>query len=530
VTTQFLPKSETTVLKSLAEQPADQTAWADLSASLERAGRPFAAAAAAQVAAGFGLAGEHPFPALFASLFGKTWDAEALATAYLSCGRGEAEILSRAWIKAGSGTARMVLAAAEDLERQNQTKAAYRVVSDLMTIDPHVRGAAEVLGRLAWAAGDVEGALDAMALSVAEKPKDLSRLEELAVLLCRLGRWPEAVVWLRRWTDIQPRDVRPRELLDTALSRRGEVMALGGTDSRLADSIRRIPMLAAVPVADTHVSALSGGHLNVVHRVDLPGRSLAVRLGKYPRQRWDGYWVERHNMRLAAGQGLAPDVLFMDIADGTLATEYVDGSCEGRMGDPKFLDAVADFFAYLHQGPDFMGRHDPLEALDWREERIAGFAPDWVPDLEDLRRRMGEVRDALARTAPAFAPCHNDPIIGNFLDQDGRLVMIDWQTAAMADPDGEAGSFLARISRQGSLREGFLRRLYADPWGRRACRARLWEVLARYIEVVEAVQMGQDMPEDKGWVLHGTQALDSVRALLDDGTVARGILTLKGQE
>ncbi|OAN54376.1 tetratricopeptide repeat protein [Magnetospirillum moscoviense] len=412
---------------------------------------------------------------------------------------------------------------------QGLDSAACLVLDHLMDHDSHVRGAAALQAKACLGVGRVEAGLEALALAAAENPDDPAAAAALARLLIDLGRWAEAVPWLRRWVALVPAEPEPESLLGQALSlRRPPPPGAELDDVRLADALYRVPVLAAQPFDRLRLTRLTGGNVNVVYRVDGPSGSFVVRLAKYPRQRWDAYIEERANLRQAHARRLAPEPLYMDIADGTLVMPFVVGKAGGSMNDPAFLARVADFFRRLHAGPDFRGRFDPLVPLDWREERVAGLVPDWVPDLAALRAAMAEIRAALAATAPGFAPCHNDPIIGNFIDSRDGLVMIDWQTAAMADPDGEIGAFLARISRAGTLRDDFLAAFYGHADHPRAHRARLWECMARYVEIVEAVQMGIDDPADTGWIDHGKLALDTVRLLQDDGTVSRGLVGVKG--
>lgn len=438
----------------------------------------------------------------------------------------QADELARALAVQGRAPVRVARA----LLDQGRALAACLVLDRLMDHDSHGHGSAVLLAKARMMVGRVEAGLEAMALAAAETPDDPAAAAGLARLLVDLGRWQDAVPWLRRWAALDPAETEADLHLRRALElRRPPPPGADMADPRLADALYRVPVLAAQPFADLRLTRLTGGNLNIVYRVDCPSGGFVLRLGKYPRQRWNAYAEERANLRLAHARGLAPEPLFMDIADGTLVTPFVAGRTGGRMGNPAFLARVANFFRRLHAGPDFQGVFDPLVPLDWREQRVAGVKPDWVPDLPELRVRMAEIRAALTASAPGFAPCHNDPIIGNFIDGADGLVMVDWQTAAMADPDGEIGAFLARVSRDGTLRDDFLAAATGHVDHPRAHRARLWECMARYVEVIEAVQMGIDDPGDTGWIDHGKLALDTVRLLQDDGTVARGLAGVKGQ-
>jgi tetratricopeptide (TPR) repeat protein len=432
----------------------------------------------------------------------------------------------RAALLIDSGQVRTLLTLARSFLDQGHPEQAQPILAEIFARDSHVRGAARLWAEIQQRLGQHQGALEAWTLAAAETPADAGLVAGVARRLWDAGQEAAAIPWLRRWQGLAPTEAEAGRLLAAALGRRRPLPAALDHDERLTDALYRVPVLAGGDFSKMSCVRLTGGNLNTVFRVDVEGRSLAVRLSKYPRQRWDAYWEERHNMGVAHRQGLAPEILFFDIADGTLVMPFVPGQSGSRMSNPDFLAKVAGLFRTLHHGPAFRGLFDPLTALDWREERVAGLVPSWAPDLETLRTGMRAARAALAASFPGLAPCHNDPIIGNVIDSRDGVVMIDWQTAAMADPDSEIGAFLARISPDGDLRWVFLAACYGRADHPRAYRARLWEALARYIEIIEAVQMGVDDPADTGWVLHGTQARETLRRLLDDGTVTEAIAAL----
>lgn len=434
--------------------------------------------------------------------------------------------LCRSVLQGDSDGPRLIMELAQKLLEGQRPDIAALVLDELLDTDSHVRGAAALWAECCRRTGRVEAALDGLALAAAERPKRPGPARRLAQLLLDLDRRQQAVPWLRRWALLEPDTTEPRDLLHRILASRRPPPPDLPADERLLDALYRVPVLAAQDFTKLRCTALVEGNTNAVYRLDGAAGSLVLRLGKYPRQRWNTFWEERINLGLAHARGLAPAFYFMDCADGTLVMPFIQGQRGNRMDNSQFLARAGAFFRRLHQGPAFQGRYTPLEALDWREDRVGGVVPAWAPKLNTLRQDISMLRQALAASFPGWAPCHNDPVIGNFIDTAEGLLMIDWQTAAMADADAEIGAFLARINRDGDLRAHFLASVYDDPDGPRAHRARLWEILARYIEVIEAVQMGVDAPDDTGWQTHGAEALAAIAALTEDGTLARGLTAL----
>lgn len=374
-----------------------------------------------------------------------------------------------------------------------------------MAVDPSHRGLDRALAEAAEAAGDAQAAAEAYGLCAAAEPEDAKMARCAADAWARCGRASEAATWRRR-------------------------AAGGGAESleqTLEQTLGRVPLYQAER-SRLAAKPLDGGNRNILYRIDAGGRRTALRLGKYPRPHWTGFWQERHNLRVAHGLGIAPAILYMDVADGTLVAPYVDGVLSSRrMLAPDVLARIGALYARLHAGPAFLGAFDPLGVLDLRERRIEGVGFAAIPDLDAIRRWVAELRAVMAASAPGLAPCHNDPNPANMIDSPEGLLLVDWQTSAMADPDWEAGALLGRIPVDGELRAHFLAALHGDADHPRAIRVRGAEVLARYLEMVEGLQMSLEEPGDTGWMDHAERALAVVRARRDNVDFARAVAALR---
>jgi hypothetical protein len=385
--------------------------------------------------------------------------------------------------------------------RQGRPAEALAVARAGMAVDPAQPGLVRALAEAAEAAGDAAAAAEARGLAATAEPEDAVMASRAASAWARCGRDAEAATWRRR--------------------------AEGGHEESLDHTLDRVPFYQA----ERHrlvATPLDGGNRNTLYRIECGNHRTALRLGKYPRPHWSEYWQERHNLRVAHGLGLAPAILYMDVADGTLAAPYVDGVLSSRrLRIPEVLARIGALYARLHAGPGFLATFDPLGVLDARERDIAGLDFAAIPDLADIRRWIGELRAVMAVNAPGLAPCHNDPNPSNFIDSPDGLLMVDWQTSAMADPDWEAGALLGRIPADDELRGHFLAALHGDADHPRALRVRCAEVLARYVEVVEGLQMSLEEPGDSGWIDHADRALAVVRARRDNAGFARAVTALR---
>jgi hypothetical protein len=107
------------------------------------------------------------------------------------------------------------------------------------------------------------------------------------------------------------------------------------------------------------------------------------------------------------------------------------------------LAAALDLLSQLQgSGIVFPFRQGLFQAIDL----YLDLAP--TPPMQQMRRALEPVRLALLRNPMPLAPCHIDPNPANFLRcADGRLLLIDWEFAAMEEPLWD----LAAISMEAGL-------------------------------------------------------------------------------
>lgn len=182
---------------------------------------------------------------------------------------------------------------------------------------------------------------------------------------------------------------------------------------------------------------VTGGMTNEIVRVDIDGEAFVVRFAGYGTEQLGIDRDEEARICERAGlAGIAPEVIGYFPEERALIARFVVGSS---------LQA-ADLFDYgrLYKIAAILQRcHalEPCRATFRPSEKIKRFLatanannvtlppemPPLGPILERLERRELE--------APRRTLCHNDLLPANIIeDLTGRLVLIDWEYAAMGDP------------------------------------------------------------------------------------------------
>lgn len=254
-----------------------------------------------------------------------------------------------------------------------------------------------------------------------------------------------------------------------------------------------------------------GGTRNRLFLCAADGGAVVVRLGRAAEDFAEpGHEIAA--MAAAARLGVAPELLWADGVSGAFVVRRAAGRTLGArdLGDAEVLGRVGRALARLHGGEPFPGALDPACALD-------RYARD-LTDAGDLARDGARLWAALG-AGRRLAPCHNDPVPANMIDDGARVLLVDWEFAGMNDPAWD----LAYVAVEGGLGEAALDRLLAAygapdpaPFGARvrACRA-----------MVMLVNGAWDRR-------HGGAgaALGAARAMMDSATFARQVRVATGEE
>lgn len=191
------------------------------------------------------------------------------------------------------------------------------------------------------------------------------------------------------------------------------------------------------------IRPLTTGLTNANYRVDVDDRAFVVRI---PGAATELLAIDRtnelHNARVAAALGIGPAVLHHFPDSGATVVEFLHGQpmTNARLGAAGMPTRIAATLRLLHGGPRFLRDFDMLGLAErYRtvtEER--GFP---VPASYRARREaIQRIGGALAVCPLPVRPCHNDLLADNYIEQDGRLRLVDWEYSGNGDPAFELGN------------------------------------------------------------------------------------------
>jgi thiamine kinase-like enzyme len=240
---------------------------------------------------------------------------------------------------------------------------------------------------------------------------------------------------------------------------------------------------------DVKLSPLSGGLTNENYLVESGGRKYVMRL---PGQSTELLSIDRanevFNTKAAATTGIGPKVLEHVAGVDVMVLEFIPGETMSAksLQSPRMAARMAQSFHRLHAAPRFLGDFDMFRLIK-RYLRIveehgvtipAGYL-DWLSTVAEIERAVG------AFGLPT-APCHNDLLCENFIDDGTALRIVDYELSGNNDPCFDLGNTAQEAEFDQDLRAALCESYFGRLDGRQLARMNLFALMS-----------------DVGWTLWG---------------------------
>ena len=240
---------------------------------------------------------------------------------------------------------------------------------------------------------------------------------------------------------------------------------------------------------DVKLSPLSGGLTNENYLVDAGGKRYVMRL---PGQSTELLSIDRanevYNTKAAATTGIGPKVLEHVAGVDVMVLEFIPGPTMSAQAlqSRRMAARMAQSFHRLHASPPFLQDFNMFRLIEYylriveeHDVTIPDGYRHWLPTVADIER-------AVAVGALPSAPCHNDLLSENFIDDGTALRIVDYELSGNNDPCFDLGNTAQEAEfdqdLRGALCEAYFGRL--DP--RQLARMNLFALMS-----------------DVGWTLWG---------------------------
>ena len=251
-------------------------------------------------------------------------------------------------------------------------------------------------------------------------------------------------------------------------------------EDELEALLDRIPVLQGLPRT---VVELHGGLTNHNLHVTTPERDVVVRLF---RGDTDLLGIDRDaehaNTRAAAAAGVGAGVVDYLPELGALVIDYIDGVTltNESFTEPAILERVAAACRQLHEGPRFTSGFDMFERQARYLATVRRHGYRSFVGYDDFEDAFARVRAALAVRAEATAPCNNDLLAGNFVDDGQKMWIIDYEYSGNNDVCFELGNTATECGLDLDQVEGFTAAYFGGIRRHQLARVRLMSLVSEY--------------------------------------------------
>jgi thiamine kinase-like enzyme len=250
--------------------------------------------------------------------------------------------------------------------------------------------------------------------------------------------------------------------------------------SLLDDVVARVPGMDA----PFEASVLPGGLTNRNYQVrSANGRQLVVRLSSaqsavlaIDRD------AERFNSEAAASTGVAPAVVAHLPELGALVVEWIDARTlePSDLDDSAMLARIAATCRRLHAGPRFIGDFDMFALQRRYLDQVLSSGFRLPPTYLDFAEPAAAIESAMRVRDEGTAPCHNDLLAANIMDDGEQLWLVDFEYSGNADPCFELGNVCSEADLGTDRLEELLAAYYGSESPAKVARARLFGIMSDY--------------------------------------------------
>ncbi len=237
----------------------------------------------------------------------------------------------------------------------------------------------------------------------------------------------------------------------------------------IEQAIKRVPFLASAK--DVRHTELGGGITNENYRIDYDSKSCVIRITGANTELLGIRREVEHAANKAAGQlGIAPEVLFFIEPEGYLVTRFIKGKHipPEVISQPDYIRRVARKLRLFHvRGPELSGEFNVFRRIEMLTDVSRRYGCKFPFDFDWIGQKMRQVEQALLKDPYIPAPCHDDLLNLNWMDEQvpgeiGEIRLLDWEYAGMGDMFFDLANFCSHHRLHDDLVYLFLKEYFGE--------------------------------------------------------------------
>ena len=215
------------------------------------------------------------------------------------------------------------------------------------------------------------------------------------------------------------------------------------TDSYIFDNICAV--LHCTPDSIHGIIPIKTGLTNLSFKFTCNGRDYVYRHPGAGTEAYIDRPAEARALEVAKALGLDDTFLYIDAAKGWKISHYIEDAAILDYHNTEQVDTALRMLRRLHtSGIQLDGRFDIWEKINGFLDLLQGTDVSDFTGMQELHETMCALHERLKGDAVPLCACHCDSYNPNFLiDKQGKMYLIDWEYAGMADPGCDIGTFIA---------------------------------------------------------------------------------------
>lgn len=147
---------------------------------------------------------------------------------------------------------------------------------------------------------------------------------------------------------------------------------------------------------------------------------------------------ERNNSLKVNELGLDTDILYFNEEDGIKLSKYINNAETINPKTAKREDNMKEVTKILRKLHDsnvkFKNEFNVFDKIEEYEELLKNLKGKNFEDYFYIKDKVLRLKTILEKLGIENAPCHNDTVAENFVKDENRLYLIDWEYSGMNDP------------------------------------------------------------------------------------------------
>ncbi len=241
------------------------------------------------------------------------------------------------------------------------------------------------------------------------------------------------------------------------------------------------------------VSELAGGQTKKNYRVDVDGTSYMLRVpGANTEQLGIIRDYELAASKAAAAIGVGPRVFTTIQPEGVMITKFIEGRHPSpeEFRQPEMIKRLVQVIRRIHAMGTIPGSFSAFSVVDDYTSIALECGASFPKNFPWLLECKQEIENNMAKDPMEQAPCHNDLLFSNFLD-DGDIRVLDWEYAGMNDPTFDLANFAVNLGLNEEQIHLLLQAYFGESTTKRFARLQCMRIMSDFREAMWGlVQIG----------------------------------------